>query len=86
MSNGKFKPKDRKIELSTNFSVEKNVDKSKLIISILRDRFGLVCSIDICKNKNYVVIISKESVKLFQDIVAPYIISSLKYKIGLDVY
>lgn len=86
MSNGKFKPKDRKIELSTNFSVEKNVDKSKLIISILRDRFGLVCSIDICKNKNYVVIISKESVKLFQEIVAPYIISSLKYKIGLDIY
>jgi hypothetical protein len=70
----------RKIELSTNFSVEKNVDKSKLIINMLRDRFGLICSIDICNNF-YMVIISKESVNLFQEIVAPYInTSSKKYK------
>ena len=67
---------NRKIELSTNFRVEKNVDNSKLNISMLRYRFGLVCSIDICKKKNYVVKYSTESVILFQEIVAPYIISS----------
>jgi hypothetical protein len=77
MSKGKFNPKNKKIELYTKFSVEKNVDKSKLIISMLKDRFGLVCSIDLCKKKkNYVILISKESVNLFQEIVSPYIISS----------
>jgi hypothetical protein len=80
MSNGNFNPKNKKIELYTNFSVEKNVDKSKFIISMLKDRFGLVCSIDICKKKkNYVILISKESVNLFQEIVAPYIISISSY-------
>ena len=84
MSSGYFT--NGKIELSTNFSVEKNVDKSKLIISMLKDRFGLVCSLDINKKNFYVIIISKKSVKLFQEIVAPYIISIFKYKIGLDIY
>lgn len=82
MSNGKFT--NGKIVLSTNFSVEKNVDKSKLIISMLKERFGLISSIEICKKNFYVIIISKESVKIYQEIVSPYIISSLKYKIGLD--
>lgn len=39
LSHGKIT--NRKIELSTNFSVEKNVENSNLIISMLRDRFGL---------------------------------------------
>jgi hypothetical protein len=84
MSSGYFT--NGKIELSTNFCVEKNVDKSKLILSMLKDRFGLVCSLDISKKNFYVVIISKESVKIYQEIVAPYFISNLKYKIGLDTY
>ena len=83
MSSGNFT--NGKIELFTNFCVEKKVEKSKLI-SLLKDRFGLDCSIDIRKQNSYVVIISKESVKSFQDIVSPYIIPTLKYKIGLNTH
>ena len=83
MSSGNFT--NGKIELFTNFCVEKKVEKSKLI-SLLKDRFGLDCSIVLRKQNSYVVIISKESVKSFQDIVSPYIIPTLKYKIGLNTH
>jgi hypothetical protein len=83
MSSGNFQ--NGKIELSTQFRVEKNVDNSKLI-TLLKDRFGLYCSIYISKKNFYVVLISKESVKLFQDIVSPYILCTLKYKIGLNTH
>ena len=83
MSSGNFT--NGKIELFSNFCVEKKVEKSNLI-SLLKDRFGLDCSIDIRKQNSYVVIISKESVKSFQDIVSPYIIPTLKYKIGLNTH
>ena len=83
MSIGNFT--NGKIELFTNFCVEKKVEKSKLI-SLLKDRFGLDCSIVLRKQNSYVVIISKESVKSFQDIVSPYIIPTLKYKIGLNTH
>ena len=83
MSSGSFQ--NGKIELSTQFRVEKKVDCSKLI-TLLKDRFGLDCSINISKKNFCVVIIYKESVKLFQDIVSPYIISNLKYKIGLNTH
>ena len=84
MSNGKYK--NGNIELTTNFSVEKNADKSSILITMLKDRFGLVCSIVTDKKNYYVVIISKEYVKAFQDIVSPYIISNLEYKIGYSPY
>lgn len=47
--------------------------------------FGLVCSISKPKNQ-YVIVISKEYVKIFQSIVSPYIIPTLKYKIGLKTH
>ena len=50
MSSGNFT--NGKIELFTNFCVEKKVEKSKLI-SLLKDRFGLDCSIDIRKQNSY---------------------------------
>ena len=84
MSNGKYK--NGNIELTTNFSVEKNADKSSILITMLKDRFGLVCSIVTDKKNYYVVIISKEYVKAFQDIVSPYILSNFKYKIGYRPY
>ena len=49
MSNGKYK--NGNIELTTNFSVEKNADKSSILINMLKDRFGLVCSIVTDKKK-----------------------------------
>jgi hypothetical protein len=80
MSTGKFI--NGKVELSTEFCKEKDIEK---LINALKYSFGLVCSIDKCKKNLYVVIISKEYVKIFQDIVSPYIIPTMKYKIGYTI-
>jgi hypothetical protein len=79
MSSGKIT--NGKIELSTNFSVNQDI---KILINTLKNRFGLVCSIDVSTKNLYVIIVSKESVQILQDIVSPYIIPNFRYKIGLN--
>lgn len=69
------------IELSTNFSVNQDI---KILINTLKNRFGLVCSIDVSTKNLYVIIVSKESVQILQNIVSPYIIPNFRYKIGLN--
>lgn len=50
----------------------------------LKDCFGLVCNVNKLTENQFVIIITKKSVKNFQDIVSPFIIPNLKYKIGLN--
>ena len=78
MSAGKFI--HGKVKLYTEFCKGKDIEK---LINALNDSFGLVCSMDKCKKNLYIVIIPKEYVKIFQAIVLPYVIPTLKYKIGL---
>jgi len=69
-----------KLELFTQFSKEKDILN---LINILQDCFGLSCNMALKNKKSYVVIISGQSLKLFQSIVLPYIIPSTMHKIGL---
>ena len=88
MGNGRYT--NGNIELSTDFCVEKNADKSSILITMLKDRFRLVCSKRLNKKNYYVIIIPKEHIKAFQEIVSPYIISALRgnleYKKGYSPY
>jgi hypothetical protein len=68
-----------RIELSTNFHTEQDMKK---LIKMLNNCFGLICDINERKKDLYVVVISKESVKLLQTIVLPYILPTMKHKIG----
>jgi hypothetical protein len=74
---------NEKVELFTNFRTKQDVEK---LISMLNNCFGLICSINEPKIAVYVVVISKESVKLLQTIVLPFIVPSMKHKIGLYIY
>lgn len=79
MDNGKYL--NGCIFLPIGFS--KEIDRVRLSDALFQC-FGLVCSINELKKDIFVIIINKESVKKFQTIVSPYIIPSLKYKIGLS--
>nr|YP_009558612.1 hypothetical protein [Capillidium heterosporum]AZZ06712.1 hypothetical protein [Capillidium heterosporum] len=78
MSSGKHI--NGRIELSTNLRRDQDMEK---LIKMLNNRFGLNCDINKQKKDLYVVVISKESVKLLQTIVLPNILPTMKHKIGL---
>jgi hypothetical protein len=64
-----------RIELSTIFRTEQDARK---LIKMLNNCFGLICDINKRKKDLFVVVISKESVKLLQTIVSPFILN-MKY-------
>jgi hypothetical protein len=68
------------VELTTNLSTKQDIER---LIKILNNCFGLTCEISQCKKGFYVVVISRESVKLLQTIVLPYIHPTMKHKIGV---
>jgi ubiquinol-cytochrome c reductase cytochrome b subunit len=78
MSDGKFV--NGGVQLSTYFHTSQDINK---LITMLRNRFGLICCMYEPKKGLYIIVISKESVKLLQTIVLPYIQPTMKHKIGL---
>jgi hypothetical protein len=78
MGNGRYI--NGNIVLFTQFSEEKDI---LILINMLKFCFGLSCSINLHK-KSYVIIISGQSLKLFQSIVLPYITPNMKHIIGLN--
>jgi heme/copper-type cytochrome/quinol oxidase subunit 2 len=54
------------------------------LVNILKELYGLNCTIQTLKNKNqYAIYILKESVPKLTEIVLPYIHSSMHYKLGI---
>jgi len=70
MSSGKYI--NNKIELSTKFNKESDIDK---LVNILINCFGIYCNKKKCLGRKefYTIIIPKKSVKLLQAIVLPHI-------------
>ena len=84
MSCGKYI--NGRIELSTNLRTEQDMQR---LIQMLNNCFGLrararVQARDINAEKDFhVIVILEESVKLLQTIVLPFMLPTLKYKLGL---
>lgn len=60
-----------------SFTLEENT----LLSTELNDKFGLHSRVILHKEKYYVIFIPREDAKLLHDLIAPHIISSLKYKV-----
>ena len=78
MSNGKYV--NGGVELYTYFHTSQDIEK---LMTMLNNRYGLICSMYDRKQGLYKVIIAKQSVKLLQTIVLPHILPFMKHKIGL---
>ena len=69
---------DGRVELSTYFHTEQDMGK---LIYMLNNRFGLICSFYARKQGLYIIVIHKESVRLLQTIVLPFMLPNTKHKI-----
>jgi hypothetical protein len=63
--------------LNTQSFIEKEV---KMMSTELSNKFNLNTNVRLNKNKN-VIIITSESYKIFKDLIDPYIIPSMRYKL-----
>lgn len=73
--------KTKRLAVFTKFEESKDL---KLLTNLLISRFGIYSTWGVCEGKN-VILINKESVKKLQTLIAPFIIPTLKYKIGLSL-
>ena len=65
------------------FTTFKEKKDRLLLVNLFFKRFGLNCTDDLHKDRD-VIIITKESVKKLQTLVAPFILPSLSHKVGLN--
>lgn len=72
--------KNKGVVLCTDSYSKAHVD---LLVNVLNSKFGLTCSIQRRSADQYRIYILKSSVKKLRDIVKPFIIPSMLYKIGL---
>lgn len=79
MGDGSFHKRDRYVVLCTEGFT--NSDNA-LLMSVLVDKFGLSCRLEGHKG-SYRIVIRRESLALLQSLVAPHIIPSMLYRIGL---
>lgn len=64
---------------TANFSAEEH----DIIVNVLAEKFGLHCSVYKSKYNNLVVTATNASNKKFKDLVNPYVVPSMKYKLGI---
>jgi LAGLIDADG DNA endonuclease family. len=72
--------KTKQLAIFTSF---KKSEDLKILVNILTIKFGIYSTEGIYEGKN-VILINKESVKKLQTLVEPFILPSLKYKVGLS--
>ena len=58
------------------------VNEVELLVSILKDKYGLKCSIQ-KPNTRPTIYIYKQSIPILQELVLPYMVKSMHYKLGL---
>lgn len=78
MSQGKFVA--GRVELCTYFHTRQDMDK---LVNILNNRYGLMCSFYTREEGLYRIVINTQCVELLQTIVSPFMLPSLKYRVGM---
>jgi LAGLIDADG DNA endonuclease family len=71
------KSKNEGLVLNTQSFTEKEVKRMSIELS---NKFNLSTNVRLNKNKN-VIVIKSESYKIFKDLIDPYIIASMRYKL-----
>jgi hypothetical protein len=78
MDNGYSKGKGASI--ATNYFILEEVN---FLCKILKSKYNIIATSNKCgKNKGHIIYIHSNSMKLFTNIVKPYLLPSLYYKLG----
>jgi LAGLIDADG DNA endonuclease family len=71
---------NRDARITTNYFTLEEVN---LLCNVLKSRYNIIATPNKCgKNKGHIIYIHVNSMKLFIDIIKPYLLPSLYYKLG----